>query len=272
MPRSYNLCRRSGSSGYAVSIRQPRVLVTSIFAPSPWNRSWYAVQRRYIEKTRDANVRFATYLNGVTSESLGDGVDVAGSSTTNDGHSAALRAVLDIFRKSDHDYFLILDSDCFPIHPDWLNVLTKQMAALRKRFAAPVRVENLDLFPHPSAFFMTSDSVRDSRLDFDLGQVTSNLVGDGVTDVGSAMSGLLPDLLPLLRTNLRNLHPVAAAIYHHLFYHHGAGSRGFRFRVTHRYSYYAHWWDAGRDADLGETLTRQLFAGPEQFIESLTKG
>jgi len=256
---------------YAVAIRQPRLLITSIFAPSPWNRSWYTLQRKFIGATADADVRHTVYLNGVTPELVGDDVALAGQSATNEGHSAALGAVIDMFRKSDRDYFLILDSDCFPIRANWFNVLTQQMGTLRKRFAAPVRVENLDLFPHPSAFFMTSDSVRDPRLNFDLGHAAPNLIGDPVTDVGSGMAGLLPDLLPLLRTNVRNLHPVGAAIYHHLFYHHGAGSREFRFRVTHRYDYYAHWWNTGRDADLGETLTRELFAAPEQFLDALTK-
>jgi len=79
---------------YAVAIRQPRLLITSIFAPSPWNRSWYTLQRKFIGATADADVRHTVYLNGVTPELVGDDVALAGQSATNEGHSAALKKLV----------------------------------------------------------------------------------------------------------------------------------------------------------------------------------
>jgi len=255
-----------------VTVSRPRVLIGSIFAPSDWNRSWYALQKRFLRlNCADADVDHRVFLNGVSDADVGEDLVVAGRSAENSGHSAALRALVDLFRASDHDYFLILDSDCFPVHAHWLGVLTEQMARFGKRFAAPVRTENLDRFPHPCAFLIAGPAVHDPRINFDVGHVAPNMIGEPVSDVGNAMLELMPDLLPLLRTNVRNRHPVAAAIYHHLFYHHGAGSRDFRFRLTHKYGYSAHWWDATRDEECARTLSQELFEDPERFVEGLMR-
>jgi hypothetical protein len=249
---------------------KPRLLITSIFAPSEWNRSWFSLQKRYVaEMTRDVTTDYRIYLNGVDPDSFGEPVAVVGRSPSNEGHSIALRAVVDLFRRSEYDYYLILDSDCFPVHEHWFSVLTAQMAQFRKKFAAPVRTENLDLFPHPSAFFMTGGAVHDRRIDFELGHLERNLLDDPVTDVGTAMVELMPDVLPLLRTNLRNIHPIACAVYHHVFYHHGSGSREVRFRLTNRYEYCRHWWDSSRDQEICDAYTQQLFADPRRFLAFL---
>jgi hypothetical protein len=257
-----------------VTISDPRVLVVSIFAPSEWNRSWYALQQRFLGRNSTGiDLSHRVYLNGVAPEAVGDDLLIAGQSLQNSGHSAALREVVELFRRSrDHDYFLILDSDCFPVHPDWLGVLSRQMTRFGKHFAAPLRVENLDRFPHPCAFLIAGSAVHDPRINFDVGHVAPNLIGEPVSDVGNAMLDLIPDLLPLIRTNLRNRHPVAAAIYNHLFYHHGAGSREFQFRVTHKFDYLSHWWDSAGDRELGRTLSREIFADPERFVAELMEG
>lgn len=250
-------------------MKRPRVLVTSIFAPSDRNRSWYALQRRFLSLSSETvDIDYRVYLNGVSSGDLGENLIIAGFSPHNAGHSAALRELLHLFRASDHEYFLILDSDCFPVHRDWFRILTTQMARFGKRFAAPIRTENLDWFPHPCAFFIDALSVDDSRINF--AEVAApNLIGTVVNDVGNAMLDLLPDLFPLVRTNVRNRHPIAAAIYHHLFYHHGAGSRSFRFRSIAASDYYAHWWDTRGDLECANTLSRELFDDPEKFLNQL---
>ena len=76
------------------------------------------------------------------------------------------------------------------------------------------------------------------------------------------------ELLPLMRTNCVNKHPVAAAVYHHLFYHHGAGSRNFEFRVMDKYGYCDHWWNKNGDEKLAEQLRTDLFENPEKFMKN----
>jgi hypothetical protein len=246
-----------------------KLLITSIFAPSPWNREWHSLQSRYVAATtKDCAYDYELFLNGVAEKELDASAACLGTSRDPLDHPTALREVVDAFRQRDHDYYLILDSDCFPIFPGWFTVLTNQMERFGKQIAAPVRYENLDRLPHPCAFFLTREVLQDERINFDKGHPGSNLLGREVSDVGSAMLDLLPSILPLLRTNVVNPHPVAAALYHQLFYHHGAGSRGSRFRVLHKFHYYAHWWDADRDADVGE-LRDRLFEDPTSFIDYL---
>jgi hypothetical protein len=83
------------------------------------------------------------------------------------------------------------------------------------------------------------------------------------------MDDLGGTLLPLLRTNVVNVHPVAAAIYHHLFYHHGAGSREFAFRILKAYQYYEHWYDSGAQRSHGEELLAALLRDPDGFVDML---
>jgi len=177
--------------------------------------------------------------------------------------------LLSIFRESDFSHFLFLDSDCFPVHAAWLPVLRAQMERFGKRFAAPVRTENLDRFPHPCAFFCDAGAIGDPRINFDIGYASENMLGEIVRDVGNAMLPLLPEILPLMRTNLVNRHPVTAAVYHHMFYHHGAGSRSFEFRLLRKYDYCEHWWPRERDDDLAAQLRTELSLQPDTFVSGL---
>lgn len=252
-------------------MQRPKLFIGSVYAPSPWNAEWYRLQREFIaHNTTSVDVKFGVLLNGINANDLAaDDIDIIGVSAGNAGHSAGMAQMVEIFRQSDCSHFLFLDSDCFPVHPNWFDVLVKQMEKFNKRFAAPVRVENLDRFPHPCAFFCSAESIQDTRINFDTGHPGENLLGEIVRDVGNAMLPLLPDILPLLRTNLVNYHPIAAGVYHHLFYHHGAGSRNFEFRLLNKYAYADHWWNCMLDEKLAEDLRNNLFNHPESFLRSL---
>jgi hypothetical protein len=80
---------------------------------------------------------------------------------------------------------------------------------------------------------------------------------------------MLHEFLPLMRSNLVNRHPVAAGIYHHLFYHHGAGSRSFEFRVVNKYKYCEHWWADDDNESLATQLREELFDNPKKFLAKL---
>jgi len=138
-------------------------------------------------------------------------------------------------------------------------------------YAAPVRTENYDLFPHPCAFYLRRPMLE--HIDFNFSQVPS-LMGYATADVGSAMPRSLegePIWLPLIRTNRWNPHPLAAAIYGHLFYHHGAGSRTPAFRSM-RYGVYDHFLSPEEHRAIYADLTGQLLARPRQYIRKLCDG
>lgn len=240
----------------------------TVYAPSEYNHHWYKLQKYFIEKTTSVPYDFKVVLNGVDAN-LFDADEIAINNNSNIGHPEGIRQIVDYMKSNEYEGYLLLDSDSFPIRKGWHYILDRQMKELKKCIAAPVRFENLDLFPHPCSVYMHHDALLDSKINFDYAMV-KNLVGDEINEVGGGMVSCLDDVLPLVRTNRLNLHPVAAAIYHHLFYHHGAGSRGFDFRLLKKYEYYNHWIDNEGQPQYGEQLMQALVNDPDGFIDKLT--
>lgn len=245
------------------------LLILSIFAPSEHNALWYDLQRRFIGKTTTVDYDYGLFLNGISPEGF-DPSHVLKQSETNEGHKEGLAYLLSYARQHAYANYLILDSDCFPVRENWYSELKTQMQQFNKTIAAPVRVENLDLFPHPCAVFISKDEIHNKQIDFRNDVKIKNMLGIEVNDVGTAMYGM-EQLMPLLRTNVVNVHPVAAAIYHHMFYHHGAGSRDFNFRITERYKYYDHWWrkNGKKQEAQAERLLHELRRNPDKFLVRL---
>jgi hypothetical protein len=242
--------------------------IVSVFAPSERNRSWYALQKRFIAKTTDVEYDYKVILNGVSPDGFEPG-DIAIANPQNLGHGEALMQAVGRFREQRRRTYLLLDSDCFPVRAGWHGILTSQMARFGKQLAAPVRTENLDVFPHPCAFFILDEILDDPRLELRRAVFAKNLLGVDVTDAGAAVLAIGDRLFPMLRTNAVNLHPVAVAVYSHLFYHHGAGSRDFAFRVNKKFGYYHHWPPEADTEALGDRLFQELETDPEGFIARL---
>lgn len=254
------------------STSRPLIRIASVYGPSPWNRQWLGLQDDFLRRCSEgADIEFGVFLNGVDLDISGTQATIIGQSTQNLGHAAALQGIFRHFRTDwrNADGYLLLDSDCFPIRPRWAHELTTLMARHRKSFAAPVRFENLETYPHPCALYIDGTALDDPRLHFDGSAGTDNLLGEPVKDVGAGLLPIRNDLLPLVRSNVRNPHPIASAVYNHFFYHHGAGSRAFSFRAIDRYGYYAHWREQADPAE-ADTLLHALFADPEGFIRELT--
>ena len=172
------------------------------------------------------------------------------------GHFQGLRALIEFCLSFPYEYFLILDSDCFPVHERWFPILIESMENFGKSFAAPARVENLDTFPHPCAFF-TADP---QYLRF-AGDWNENLVGWTTRDI--ICSGDTDEWFPLLRTNRRSRHPLLASIYYDLFYHHGAGSRKFNMRSLCYYD------PVMASYPSAESLFEEFKQDPVAFVESM---
>lgn len=172
------------------------------------------------------------------------------------GHFKGLKELTDFCALYPYEYFLILDSDCFPINNQWLQVLLDNMSNFGKSFAAPVRTENLDVFPHPCALFTMDPTF----LRF-AGDWNENLVGWATRDIVCA--GDTDEWFPLLKSNRVSKHPLLASIYYDLFYHHGAGSRKFNMRSLYYY-------DSVIDTyPSAEALFEELKKDPDSFIASM---
>ena len=119
------------------------------------------------------------------------------------------------------DTYLILDSDCFPIQQGWQSMLLNTISKNGYQVAAPIRAENFDLFPHPCAMFITNKGMKTLKMiPSNQHYYNTNLLG--IERQEPTCNHLA---FPLLRSNQVNIHPVGAAIYYNMFYHHGAGSR-----------------------------------------------
>lgn len=242
--------------------------IVSVFGPSERNPFWRRVQKEFVANMTDVPFDYRVILNGVEPSGF-DPDEIAVVNKENLGHGEALMQAVSLLRERPYDAYLLLDSDCFPVAQGWYRTLTAQLHRHGKRFAAPVRTENLDLFPHPCAVFLLPPALHDERLDFRRGVECANLLGVGVRDTGAALYRMRAELLPMIRTNVLNLHPVAAGLYSHLFYHHGAGSRGFEFRVLSRFDYHGHWWPQAAENDKAEELFSALQADPAGFVARL---
>lgn len=226
-----------------MSSRADKLLVMSVFGKE--SASWHQLQQRFLNKTT-TNFEHAVYLNNL--DHL-DGCTIVGSEKTDaDGklqHYRGLLNLLDYARSGVYRGWLVLDCDCFPIHPRWESILSA-----KAKNASIVRFENLDTFNHPSAVYCT-----DGRLDFKISNIT-NILGETFSELHACGT----DFFPLIRTNRLNKHPVMAGVYYDLFYHHCAGSRKFFTRSCRYYQ------------KPPINLEAEMRTDPDSFIDSLVSG
>lgn len=254
-------------------------VVGSVFVAGNRAKTWYDLQMRFLHKTT-ANFHHIVFLNGKEfdfsleySEIVGQsdltGLEKIGTAkeqqlAQKDNHYLGLSILLDHFKKIEAENYLILDCDCFPVQDNWVGILKKACLQRNKVFAAPIRTENFDLFPHPCALFFGKEVLQQDWFDLSSGE-TVNLMGNLVYESG----GKLPKekCLPLLRTNCFNVHPIFSGIYGDIFYHHACGSRpktflarGIGESILRRQV--DHW-------SIEEEIFRKLSSNPDEFVQSL---
>ncbi len=208
--------------------RYGKLLVGSVFGPSDRNRHWYRLQLDFIKKYT-ADFDHMVYLDRTDPGLFNNSKIVGVSSSIYDApmsgslaHSQGLNALLEYARTERHSYLLLIDSDSFPVVPNWLDLLLGSMG--RHEVAAVVRAENLDTFAHPCVHLIKRSGL--DKLIFGCFP-HKNLLGTVVEDCRSNVL----DFFPLIRTNVINLHPILFGLYGNCFYHHGAGSRKCLFRA-----------------------------------------
>lgn len=192
-----------------------KLLVASVYADHPRSKSWYDLQLRYLSKTT-TSFTHSVYLNGsinIYHKSILIGNTPRKKNLGNKHHVQALQHVMNFFKSQadNYDYFLILDSDCFPIRRHWLPELVA-ISSDNSGIAAIARYECNDLRPHPSACFCIRSA---------LSEMTFSNNGNRTPDTHcNAVK-----FFPMKRTNVVNYHRLAYGIYWNTFYHHAAGSR-----------------------------------------------
>lgn len=273
-----------------------KLLVGSVFAPTERNPKWIELQLGYLRRTVQS-FDHAVVLNRVAPSlfpestvipvrrfqsrrgRLGRKLDGLGERCFGwaawTEHSWSLQYVMNHFRASpEYENYLILDSDAFPFMYGWLDRLLEMMAprsgAPEKQFAAIVRTDNLDTFPHPCAFFIKGGFARRAAFNFRPRRYRT-LAGRQEADVGAGISPFFRRthvFLPLLRTNVWNAHPILSGIYGGMFYHHGAGSRALSIRVLNE-GYHDHIVNAAAHARIEHELYSELCDDPDRLLRKL---
>jgi hypothetical protein len=240
-------------------------LILSIHVRHRQSEYWRRLQPQFIAETL-GSYEYGVIVNGDDPALYRN---VVASSPKRLSHMQGIARALEIFAAHRHRFthFLLLDSDCWPIRPDWQRILND---LLRPGFlyAAPLRAENFDNFPHPCAFYMAREFIDNINFGF---QRAANLLGYEVSDVGAAMPQQLHNRqvwFPLLKTNYVCPHPLYASVYGDLFYHHCAGSRGLGFRAA-GYKFYDHLLSRREYKKIYGGLTQELLSQPRQFIDGL---
>jgi superfamily I DNA and RNA helicase len=157
------------------------------------------------------------------------------------------------YNHPEYDHLLILDSDCWPIREGWQELLVEKME--HYQYAAPIQMENFDMYPHPSAFFLRD---RNCGISFTPDKWVTNMIGQRFIDVGTSID--LQWCYPLVRSNACNPHPIFAGIYSDMFYHHGGSNR-----ATTK-GYFDHY---VRTTITEENLYSQLKNNARGFVNSL---
>lgn len=249
-----------------------KILIGSVFGPSERNQTWYDLQLEFLNKTTNCKFDHVVFLSGAdkkifsSSQIIGEventwePLEVEGKTENFCPHILGVQTIIKHFHREGYDHCLILDSDCFPIQNDWHEKLLEKMGG--KSYAAPIRTENLDVFPHPSAFFIkTLCGVR-----FKPTQWIKNLLGEDVLDNGSCIP--MDETFPLMRTNKYNPHPIFAGIYYDMFYHHCCGSRTPDTRST-KSGYYDILMSQEEHVRIEQYLFEALKKNPSAFLKKL---
>jgi len=244
-----------------------KVLVASAHLRTSRGKLWRDLQWKFLSENADVDFDYAVVANGTSPQLYENAKFVL--PMTDATHLACIREILGLFREHErYTHLLLLDSDAWPVRP-WFEILDSLLARFDNVYAAPMRAENYDDFPHPSAVLMARNVVE--WADFGGSNKYYNLLGQSVNDVGCGMdqgkrSGRL--WLPLMKTNMWSPHPLFASIYGDLFYHHGAGSREPGIRLA-GLGVYDHILKRQDHRKIYNRVTRELKRDPDGFIGRL---
>ncbi|MGA2035709.1 MAG: hypothetical protein ABSG68_25960 [Thermoguttaceae bacterium] len=210
-----------------------KVFVASVYKPGSWDL--YKAQRWFLDQTT-ADYRQLIVSSKIPPFECEYLLADQGQREGGQRHLAGLLAARDWFRvhAADFDLGLILDSDAFPVRKGWDRDIARLLKKTRCQFAAPVRAENLDAFPHisflaflPAALGLVAAHLRRDRRGLTLFRRQSRR--------DTAASLPMRQCFPLIKSNVYSPHPTMHSIYGDMAYHAAATGHGGRMRSLRRY-------------------------------------
>ncbi len=226
----------------------PRILVGSLFAgDDEFQERWLDLQLKFLRNTTPEFNHVVCLDKSSGSASFREKTIIlkVRDEPTYYPHIWGLRQLADHFRsvKGSYDYFLILDSDAFPIKINWMNHLLSKMSPKScfddkglylyshghdYEIASIIRNENFESRLHASVLFMKKKSL--DYIDFEHDFVTVDALNCREKDVclHTYQFERKNKGFPLIRTNKTNIHPVIGGVYYDSFYHHGGGRPNYK--------------------------------------------
>jgi hypothetical protein len=258
------------------------ILVASIFyggdnlVSEKKNKLWLELQQRFLKQTT-TEYDHAVYLNSVRNRSdfahlIPIGWNDRGTVKESCfNHLNALKKIVEYCRHHDeYDRCLILDSDAFPINPEWQQCLDYRLNYEGFNLAAVVRYENLDLFPHPSAMYFNRQGIEEAEfIPVSKLPTKETFFSKRVLEFGFYNDPTLDmPFFPMIRSNVWNPHPITAGVYHDLFFHMSAGSR-FPTTRSSLWKYHRRHID---DRTIGKEILEEIERDAKGFIAKLRFG
>tara|TARA_R110000751_G_scaffold1985_12_gene7647 strand:+ start:2742 stop:3593 length:852 start_codon:yes stop_codon:yes gene_type:complete len=265
-----------------------KVCVASVYAnDNAENQEWLDMQLYWLQKTTPKAEHFAIIM-----ESVSDAGEAAFRDKTNviipdrsplpetrmlgkksrlwpppcgHSHKRGMNTALNLFKKDAAKYegFLFLDSDAFPVMPNWAGHLTKIMKTSNrgKDIAIPLRFEHIEQRLHSCILFCLPHALEHISFQHEK-MPQGDLLGLNELDltIGKYQTELRDRVFTLLNSNQHKVHPLLSMVYYNMFYHHGAGSRPATMRATNNY------WDR---VMVGYVANQPLLKQQKQFTERL---
>ncbi len=142
-------------------------------------------------------------------------------------HAFPLQKLYDLARNDGVRYIVTMDTDAFPLNPQWLTQLIGKLNE-QNVMAGIWRDELSEFIPpyiHPSCACMPVDFIERYHLRFDDVDVSAGNRLDTLSRFTRIAVEKGEPLYGLLRSNKNQFHYLMGGVYGDLIYHHGAGSR-----------------------------------------------
>jgi len=189
---------------------------------------WIDIQLNYLRKYIKEDFRVYAFLNDV--DPIHEKKFYFASHENIMEHEIKLNLLFEIMQcsaKQENDLVLFLDGDAFPIN--YLDEYVNQKLERYPLLAVQRRENHLgELLPHPSFCITTIKFWKTINGNWEKAYI-GKFLGRKIFEVGGYLDGTLKNKniswYPLLRSNVRNIHPLWYGIYDGIIYHHGSGFR-----------------------------------------------
>jgi hypothetical protein len=188
---------------------------------------WIAIQHKYLTRFIKRPFKTLAFLTGIDRDYSKYFHYSCFEEITDHATKLNILADMVLLFAEDEDLLFFLDGDAFPI--DYVDDRFISIV-LKNKLAAIQRIENNgDIQPHPSFCATTVGFWKEIEGTWHRGFQWENSQGELITDIGGSLLKRLLDHMTdwyrMLRSNKKNLHPLAFGIYDRLIYHHGSGFR-----------------------------------------------